>query len=86
MDKEQTFWSTATPSTVPMDRAGLAALRLRQLMERAEHIGAVPAEVEKVVDEADDPKAALIDLILLTSLERQEELAKELQTQWQALP
>ena len=76
MDKEQTFWSTATPSTVPMDRAGLAALRLRQLMERAEHIGAVPAEVEKVVDEADDPKAALIDLILLTSLERQEELAK----------
>ena len=76
MDKEQTFWSTATPSTVPMDRAGLAALRLRQLMERAEHIGAVPAEVEKVVNNADDPKAALIDLILLTSLERQEGMAK----------
>lgn len=62
-----------------IDRAALAGLNLRQLKERALHIGAPDAKVataigdkvDAVIDGADDPKAAVVELIVAASLQRE---------------
>ena len=64
-----------------IERAALSGLNLRQLKERALHIGAdekaveaMGRKVDKVIDEADDPKAAVIELLVKASHKREQEL------------
>eukprot|EP01048_Picozoa_sp_COSAG05_P019410 COSAG05_NODE_3031_length_2402_cov_1.868924_1_plen_181_part_10 len=62
-----------------MERTALSGLTLRQLKERALHIGAdgkaaqeMGKKLEKVIDEADDPKAAVVELIVAASRKREQ--------------
>ena len=45
-------------------RESLARLRVGELKVRAQHARVDPSEVERAIDEADDPKAAVVELIL----------------------
>lgn len=69
--------------SVPIERAALSSLNLRQLKERALHIGAdekgaeaMGKRVDKLIDEADDPKAAVIELLVKASHSREQNLTE----------
>ena len=46
----------------------LAGLKLGELRKRANAVGVVPAALEQQIDDADDPKAAVVQLILAASV------------------
>ena len=45
-------------------RAELAGMKLGELKKRAKALGIEPAALEERMDEADDPKAAVVEMIL----------------------
>jgi hypothetical protein len=68
-------------AAMPIERAALSGLNLRQLKERALHIGAdekaaeaMGAKVDRIIDEADDPKAAVVELLVNASYSREQKL------------
>eukprot|EP01045_Picozoa_sp_COSAG04_P010853 COSAG04_NODE_677_length_11242_cov_6.702324_3_plen_124_part_00 len=46
----------------------LAGLKLGELRKRANAVGVEPAALEQQIDDADDPKAAVVQLILAASV------------------
>lgn len=79
--REQIHPSFNLKPRMVIERNALAGLNLRQLKERALHIGAdekaveaMAKKVEKVIDEADDPKAAVIELLVTASRDREQKL------------
>ncbi len=56
-------------------RAELAGMKLGELRKRARAAGVEAVAVEAAIDEADDPKAAMAELIVSASASLEEELA-----------
>ena len=63
-------------------RAELAGAKLGELRRRAKAAGVPPADIETVIDEADNPKAAVVELIIAAEAASVAALEGELALTW----
>ena len=60
--------SAAESARLASVESELAGLKLGELRKRANAVGVDPAALEQQIDDADDPKAAVVQLILAASV------------------